>query len=142
MTNTAESEIETMRAILRGAKTIAIAGASDKPHRASYGVMKFLQGKGYRCIPVNPRLTGTSLLGETVCPDLASITVHIDLVDIFVNSDLAGPLTDEAIAAGADAIWMQLEVINNTAAERARKAGLRVVMNRCPAQEWGRLGLD
>jgi len=142
MTNTADSEIETMREILRGTKTIAIAGASDKPHRASHGVMKFLQSKGYRCIPVNPRLAGNSVLGETVYPDLASIPMHIDMVDMFVNSELAGPLTDEAIAAGADAIWMQLEVINSAAAERAQKAGLRVVMDRCPAQEWGRLGLD
>jgi len=142
MTNTADSEIETMREILRGTKTIAIAGASDKPHRASHGVMKFLQSKGYRCIPVNPRLAGNSVLGETVYPDLASIPMHIDMVDMFVNSELAGPLTDEAIAAGADAIWMQLEVINSAAAERAKKAGLWVVMDRCPAQEWGRLGLD
>jgi len=142
MTNTADSEIETMREILRSTKTIAIAGASDKPHRASHGVMKFLQSKGYRCIPVNPRLAGNSVLGETVYPDLASIPMHIDMVDMFVNSELAGPLTDEAIAAGADAIWMQLEVINSAAAERAQKAGLRVVMDRCPAQEWGRLGLD
>jgi len=142
MTNTADSEIETMREILRSTKTIAIAGASDQPHRASHGVMKFLQSKGYRCIPVNPRLAGNSVLGETVYPDLASIPMHIDMVDMFVNSELAGPLTDEAIAAGADAIWMQLEVINSAAAERAKKAGLRVVMNRCPAQEWGRLGLD
>jgi hypothetical protein len=142
MTNTADSEIETMREILRSTKTIAIAGASDKPHRASHGVMKFLQSKGYRCIPVNPRLAGNSVLGETVYPDLASIPMHIDMVDMFVNSELAGPLTDEAIAAGADAIWMQLEVINSAAAERAKKAGLRVVMDRCPAQEWGRLGLD
>jgi len=142
MTNTADSEIETMREILRSTKTIAIAGASDKPHRASHGVMKFLQSKGYRCIPVNPRLAGNSVLGETVYPDLASIPMHIDMVDMFVNSELAGSLTDEAIAAGADAIWMQLEVINSAAAERAKKAGLRVVMDRCPAQEWGRLGLD
>lgn len=142
MTNTADSEIATMREILRSTKTIAIAGASDKPHRASHGVMKFLQGKGYRCIPVNPRLAGTSVLGETVYRDLASIPVHIDLVDMFVNADLAGTLTDEAIAVGADAIWMQLEVVNNAAAERANQAGLRVVMDRCPAQEWNRLDLD
>lgn len=142
MTNTTDSDIETMRNILRNAKVIAIAGASDKPTRASYGVMKFLQGKGYRCIPVNPRLAGSTVLNETVYADLASIPEHIDMVDMFVNAELAGPLTDEAIAAGADAIWMQLEVINNAAAERARKAGLQVVMDRCPAQEWGRLGLD
>jgi len=142
MTNAPESDIETMRNILRAAKVIAVAGASDKPNRASYGVMRFLQSKGYRCIPVNPRLAGSTVLNETVYANLASIPEHIDIVDMFVNSELAGPLTDEAIAAGADAIWMQLEVINEPAAERARKAGLQVVMDRCPAQEWGRLGLD
>ena len=142
MTNTPESEVEIMRKMLRAAKVIAIAGASDKPSRASYGVMKFLQGKGYRCIPVNPRLAGSTVLNETVYANLASIPEHIDMVDMFVNSELAGPLTDEAIAAGADSIWMQLEVINDAAAARAREAGLLVVMDHCPAQEWSRLGLD
>jgi len=142
MTNTPESEVEIMRKMLRAAKVIAIAGASDKPSRASYGVMRFLQGKGYRCIPVNPRLAGSTVLNETVYANLASIPEHIDMVDMFVNSELAGPLTDEAIAAGADSIWMQLEVINDAAAARAREAGLLVVMDHCPAQEWSRLGLD
>jgi len=137
-----DPQFETMQHILRDAKTIAVAGASDKPGRASYGVMKFLQSKGYRCIPVNPRLAGTTVLGEKVYPDLGSIPEHIDLVDMFVNSDLAGPLSDEAIATGADAIWMQLGVINDAAAARARSAGLRVVMDRCPAQEWAGLGLE
>jgi len=142
MTNTPESEVEIMRKMLRAAKVIAIAGASDKPSRASYSVMRFLQGKGYRCIPVNPRLAGSTVLNETVYANLASIPEHIDMVDMFVNSELAGPLTDEAIAAGADSIWMQLEVINDAAAARAREAGLLVVMDHCPAQEWSRLGLD
>ena len=142
MTNTPESEVEIMRKMLRAAQVIAIAGASDKPSRASYGVMKFLQGKGYPCIPVNPRLAGSTVLNETVYANLASIPEHIDMVDMFVNSELAGPLTDEAIAAGADSIWMQLEVINDAAAARAREAGLLVVMDHCPAQEWSRLGLD
>jgi predicted CoA-binding protein len=131
-----------MRDILLSVKTIAVVGASDKPSRASHGVMKFLQHKGYRCIPVNPRLAGDTLLGETVCASLADIPIPIDMADLFVNSKLAGAMTDEAIAIGAKVIWMQLGVINEAAAERARTAGLKVVMDHCPAQEWERLGLE
>ena len=133
---------DLMRAILQRSKTIAVVGASDKPHRAAYGVMKFLQEKGFRCIPVNPRLAGKLLLGETVYGSMADIPEAIDMVDMFINSEAAGALTDEAIAAGATAVWMQLGVINEAAAERARSAGLDVIMDHCPAQEWGRLGLD
>jgi len=133
---------EDMRDILRQAKTIAVVGASDKPDRAAHGVMKFLQEKGFRCIPVNPRLAGTTLLGEKVYASLADIPEAVDMVDLFVNSEIAGPMTDDAIAIGASTVWMQLGVINEAAAEKARQAGLRVVMDHCPAQEWGRLGLD
>ena len=132
----------TMRDILNSARTIAVVGASDKEHRASYGVMKFLQTKGYRCIPVSPRLAGRELLGETVYGHLGEIPVPVDMVDMFVNSEIAGGATDDAIAIGAKAIWMQLGVINEQAADRARAAGLKVVMDHCPAQEWARLGLD
>ena len=131
-----------MRELLQSARLIAIVGASNKPHRASFGVMQFLQAKGYRCIPVNPRLAGETLLGETVVPDLAAITEHIDIVDVFRNSDDAAESVDDAIAAGAGAVWMQLGVINEAAARRARDAGLAVVIDRCPAQEWGRLNLQ
>ena len=130
-----------MRTALGEAKTIAVVGASDKAHRASHGVMQFLQNKGYRCIPVSPRLAGKELLGETVYASLADIPDPVDMVDLFVNSSLAGGVTDEAIAIGAKSVWMQLDVIDQAAAERARAAGLTVVMDRCPAQEWGGLGL-
>jgi predicted CoA-binding protein len=133
---------QIMRNILQSSKTIAVVGASDKKHRASHGVMQFLQSKGFRCIPVSPRLAGQQLLGETVYPDLASIPEPVDLVDLFINSEAAGTLVDEAIAIGAKAVWMQLGVINEAAAERASKAGLQVVMDHCPAQEWSGLGMD
>ena len=130
-----------MRAALDEAKTIAVVGASDKAHRASHGVMQFLQNKGYRCIPVSPRLAGNELLSETVYASLVDIPQPVDMVDLFVNSSLAGGVTDEAIAIGAKSVWMQLGVIDNDAADRARAAGMTVVMDRCPAQEWGALGL-
>jgi predicted CoA-binding protein len=133
---------QTMRDILISSKTIAVIGASNKTHRASFSVMQFLQAKGFKCIPVSPRLAGQELLSEKVYADLASIPQPIDLVDMFINSEAAGTITDEAIAAGAKAIWMQLGVINEAAADRAREAGLQIVMDHCPAQEWSRLGLS
>ena len=125
--------------LLQGARTIALIGASDNPGRASFGVMKFLQDRGYRVIPVNPRITGEHVHGEFVWRELAQIGEPIDIVDIFRRSDAAGDAVDEAIAIGAKAVWMQLGVVNEAAAERAEAAGLQVVMDRCPAIDIPRL---
>lgn len=127
--------------LLTNARTIAMIGASDRPDRASYGVMKFLKGHGYRVIPVNPGITGEHVHGEYVWRDLSQVGVPIDIVDVFRNSEGAGDAVDQAIAAGAKAVWMQLGVINQEAAERAEVAGLEVVMDRCPKIEITRLGL-
>lgn len=127
--------------LLASARTIAMVGASDRPERASYGVMKFLQDHGYRVLPVNPTITGEHVHGEYVWRDLSQIGVPIDIVDIFRNSEAAGDAVDDAIKVGAKAVWMQLGVINRDAAERAEAAGLKVVMNRCPKIEIGRLGI-
>ena len=126
--------------LLTTARTIAMVGASDRPDRASYGVMKFLQGHGYRVLPVNPTITGEHVDGEYVWRELSQIGEPIDIVDIFRNSEAAGEAVDQAIAVGARAVWMQLGVVNREAAERAEAAGLMVVMNRCPKIEIARLG--
>ena len=136
-----EPSPELIRDTLDRVKSIAVVGASDKESRASHGVMRFLQSKGYRCIPVNPRLAGSQLLGETVYATLMDIPEDVDMADMFVNSDLVGLATDQAIDLGARVVWMQLNVIDHQAAQRARDAGLTVIMDRCPAIEWRRLGL-
>lgn len=127
-----------LRDILTSAKSIAIVGASPRPHRPSHGVMRFLQRHGYRCIPVNPNAKG-EILGERVRASLAEIAEPIEMVDIFRRSEMAGAAVDDAIAIGATAIWMQLGVRDNEAAARAEAHGLKVVMNRCPAIEIPRL---
>src|SRR5262245_64076095 len=132
-----------LRRILTETKTIALVGASNKPHRDSHGVMRFLQSKGYRVIPVNPGLAGQSLNGETVYASLNEIPQskigRIDMVDIFRNSaDAAAPAL-EAIDIGAKFVWMQLGVVNEPAAEKVREAGLEIVMDHCPAIEYPRL---
>lgn len=127
--------------LLTETRTIAMMGASDRPDRPSYRVMKFLQDQGYRVIPINPRITGEHVHGEYVWRELSQLGDPIDLVDIFRNSRDAAEAVDQAIAANARAVWMQLGVINEEAAARAEAAGLKVVMNRCPAIEIPRLGL-
>ena len=128
-------------ALLAETRTIALVGASDRPDRPSYGVMHFLQQHGYRVIPVNPQITGEHVHGEYVWRELSQIGEPIDLVDIFRRPEAAGEAVDQAIAAGAKAVWMQLGVINEAAAARAEAAGLKVVMNRCPAIDIPRLGI-
>ena len=135
-------EDDEIAELLRNARTIAMVGASDRPDRASNGVMKFLQSRGYKLFPVNPTITGEHIHGEYVWRELAQIGEPIDIVDIFRNSEAAGDAVDQAIAVGANAVWMQLGVVNREAAERAEAAGLKVVMNRCPKIEIGRLGLE
>ena len=130
-----------IKALLEQTRTIAMVGASDRPDRPSHRVMQTLQAHGYRVIPVNPQITGEHIHGEFVFRDLNQLGDPIDLVDIFRNSAAAGEAVDQAIAVGAKAVWMQLGVINEEAAARAEAAGLKVVMNRCPAIELPRLGI-
>ncbi|MBV8779558.1 MAG: CoA-binding protein [Alphaproteobacteria bacterium] len=129
-----------LRDILTRARTIAMVGASPRPHRPSHGVMRFLQRHGYRTIPVNPFAAG-DILGERLYGSLGAIGEPVDMVDIFRRSDAAGGAVDAAIAIGAKTIWMQLGVRDDAAAARAEAAGLTVVMNRCPAIEIPRLGI-
>jgi predicted CoA-binding protein len=129
-----------IRDILSSVKTIAVVGWSPKPDRPSHSVAAFLARRGYRVIPVNPGQAGQQALGETVVATLVEAG-PVDMVDIFRRSEEAGAVMDEAIAVGAKVVWTQLGVVDEAAAERARAAGLKVVMNRCPAIEIPRLGL-
>jgi uncharacterized protein len=123
--------------ILNSYRTIAVVGLSDKPDRPSFDVAKYLKGQGYKIIPINPTIEKT--LGETAYPNLSSVPIKIDVVDIFRKSEDAGPIVDEAIIIGAKAIWMQLGVINDKAAEKASNAGLKVVMDMCMKREHKKL---
>jgi predicted CoA-binding protein len=130
---------EDIAELLTSARTIAMVGASDRPNRPSHGVMRILQQHGYRVFPVNPQIAGERVHGELVLRDLSEIGAPIDIVDIFRRSDAAGEAVDAAIRIGAKAVWMQIGVIDEDAAARAEAAGLKVVMDRCPAIELRRL---
>jgi O-acetylhomoserine (thiol)-lyase len=130
----------TIRRILSTVQTIAMVGASTNWNRPSYFVMKYLQGKGYRVIPVNPAAAGQELQGEHVYASLRDIPEKIDMVDIFRPSDQVPPIVEDAVAIGAKVVWMQLGIRNDEAAARADAAGVEVIMNRCPKIEFGRLG--
>ena len=133
------SEAEVAARILSTCRTFAIVGISPLPRRPSHRVAAFLQRAGYRVIPINPACP--SVLGEVCYPDLASVPAMegIEVVDVFRRSELAGVHVDEAIAAGAKAVWLQLGVIDEAAIGRARAAGLDAVMDRCPAMDYPRL---
>jgi predicted CoA-binding protein len=128
-----------IRRILRETRTIAMVGASANWNRPSYFAMKYLQEKGYRIIPVNPREAGQQILGETAYAELKDIPDKVDMVDCFRGADAIPGIAEDAIAIGAKVLWMQLGIRHDDAARRAEAAGLTVIMNRCPKIEYGRL---
>ena len=129
-----------IRAILQRVKTIAMVGASSNWNRPSYFVMKYLQSKGFRVIPVNPGTAGQTLLGETIYAKLADIPDAVDMVDVFRAADALPGIADEAIAIGAKVLWAQLGVRHDAAGAKAEAAGLEVIMDRCPKIEFSRFG--
>lgn len=131
--STSEETTAAADRVLDRYRTFAVVGASPRAGRPSHGVMETLERHGYEVIPVNPK--ATEVRGRTAYPDLASIPEPFEVVDIFRRPEAAGAHVDEAISAGAKAVWMQLGVIDEAAAQRARDAGLEVVMDRCPAIE-------
>lgn len=130
---------QTIQSILQNCRTIAVVGLSPKPERDSHHVALYLQQQGYRIVPINPM--ATDILGERCWPTLSAAAQHlkIDLVDVFRNSADVAPIADEAIAIGAQALWLQLGVQDDAACQRARAAGLQVVQNRCTLVEHQKL---
>ncbi len=128
-----------LKGVLDSVRSIAMVGASPNWNRPSYFVMKYLQVKGFRVRPVNPVAAGQTILGEPCFAELGDLPEPVDMVDIFRNSEAAGPIADQAAEIGARVVWMQLGVRNDAAAGRAEAAGLTVVMNRCPKIEYARL---
>lgn len=131
------ADIQTLRRILSENRTIAVVGLSAKWHRPSFFAAKYLQDHGYRIIPVNPNYD--EILGEKSYPDLRSVPDPVDVVDLFQRAERVPPYVDDAVAIGARVVWMQIGIINEQAAARARGAGLDVVMNRCMKIEHARL---
>ncbi len=130
MTTIADDEIAQL---LKRSKTIAVIGLSDSPVRPSYGVSAYMQSQGYKIIPVNPLIRGA--LGEKAVASLADVKEKIDIVDVFRRSEFVPEIVDEAIRLKVPAIWLQEDVIHEEAAEKARKAGIFVVMDRCILKE-------
>jgi len=128
--------LDNAKEIIDNAKTIAIVGISNDEDKASYRVAKYLKENGYKIILINPKYT--EILGETCYPDLKSYTGHIDIVDIFRKQEFVPEIVDEAIEIQADTVWLQLGIVNNEAADKAREAGLKVVMNKCTKIEHSR----
>ncbi|MGW7684837.1 CoA-binding protein [Kribbella sp. NPDC054772] len=129
---------EAIRKILAECETWAVVGLSNNTDRAAYGVARFLQGHGKRIVPVHP--SAETVHGEKGYAALADIPFAVDCVDVFVRSDLAGDIADQAVGINAKAVWFQLDVVDQDAYTRTTAAGLTMVMDHCPAIEWGRLG--
>ena len=136
MVNYSESYIKE---ILNKVKTIAVVGASANQDRDSYKVMQVLMQHGYEVFPINPNETGNIILGQPCYADLSSVSVKIDMVDVFRAEDAVMGVTKEAIAIGASVLWTQLDIVHKEAAELAEQAGLKVVMDRCPKIELAKL---
>lgn len=132
---------DQIRYILQTVRTIALVGASEKTSRPSHEVMEYLQRQGYRVIPVNPRLAGQQVLGETVYADLASLPEPVDMADLFLAPERTDAVIDQAIEQKIPVLWLQIGVLNDAGAERAEFAGMKVVMDRCPKQEIPRLSI-
>ena len=129
--------MEEIEGILKEGRTIAVVGLSPKPDRPSYVVARYLQAQGYRIIPVNPNTQ--EILGEKAYPTLLSIPEKVDIVDIFRRPEEVPPVVEEAISIGARVVWMQEGIVNEAVAQRAKEAGLKVVMDRCLKKEHQRL---
>lgn len=129
----------TLRGLLRAARTIAVVGLSADWHRPSFFAAKYMQQRGYRIRPVNPRYAGAMVLGEPCVASLAEVDGPVDIVDVFRRTEEVGPIADAAIAIGAKVLWQQIGVLNHDAAAKARAAGLATVMNRCVKIEHARL---
>lgn len=122
-------QLAIAQGILRNSRTIAVVGLSTDPTKDSHAIAAYLQSQGYRIVPVNPR--ASEILGERSYPDLLSVPVPVDVVNIFRPSEDVPPIVDQAVAIGAKAIWMQVGIVHSEAAEKARQAGLAVVMDAC-----------